>query len=586
VISSFALFYVNAFPVSFSALAPKNSDTIKWVDFDVTYAALKDAMVSDIESYKQDTHISWIDALSYLGAKYGGNFKNYKEKDLINFCDRLKNGESLESITNGMKYFSYYQRAYGAVLNGFLGEYKLQVPTGEDGSVIWQEKYGLKAFSPIAKGYWYTDSDDFGVGRSYGYSRKHFGHDLMVSTGAPVIAIESGTVEVMGWNQYGGWRIGIRSFDKTRYYYYAHLRKDHPYNNQLYVGKAVTAGDVIGYSGRTGYSIKENVNNIDTPHLHVGMQLIFDEAEKDSPNQIWIDLYAITRLLSANRSEVYKDEVKKEYYRSYLLTEPNYYQQERAASLTMASEESVPVPIIMYHGLIKDRKLQTQYFISPEKFKQDLEYIKKNGYTTIVMNDLIDYVENGTPLPAKPIILTFDDGYYNNYLYGYPLLKEYGMKAVFSIIGRYTDQYSLETTFHAPYSHLTWNQINEMIVTGHAEIQNHTYNMHSNKNGRDGSKQKPGESVETYTITLNEDLGKLQNRIYEMTGWTPNTFTYPFGYISNSSFDILKEMRFKATLSCAEGVNQITRDPECLYLLKRYLRSPNQSVEKILSNNK
>ena len=49
---------------------------------------------------------------------------------------------------------------------------------------------------------------------------------MMGQTGTPVMAVESGYVETMGWNQYGGWRIGIRSFDKKRYYYYAHLRKD------------------------------------------------------------------------------------------------------------------------------------------------------------------------------------------------------------------------------------------------------------------------------------------------------------------------------------------------------------------------
>ena len=89
--------------------------------------------------------------------------------------------------------------------------------------------------------------DDFGASRSYGYQRNHLGHDLMAATGTPVIAVESGTVEVMGWNQYGGWRIGIRSFDKKRYYYYAHLRQNRPYQVDLTEGKVVNAGDVIGY---------------------------------------------------------------------------------------------------------------------------------------------------------------------------------------------------------------------------------------------------------------------------------------------------------------------------------------------------
>ena len=61
-------------------------------------------------------------------------------------------------------------------------------------------------------------------------------------------------MEALGWNQYGGWRIGIRSLDKKRYYYYAHLRQNYPYAEDLKEGDIVTAGDVIGYVGSTGYS--------------------------------------------------------------------------------------------------------------------------------------------------------------------------------------------------------------------------------------------------------------------------------------------------------------------------------------------
>lgn len=111
---------------------------------------------------------------------------------------------------------------------------------------------------------------------------------------------------------------GIRSEDKKRYYYYAHLRKDHPYNADLYEGKQVKAGDVIGYLGMTGYSSKENVNNINVPHLHFGLQLIFDESQKDGTNQIWIDVYELINFLQKSKSEVYMahQEVK-DYERKY-----------------------------------------------------------------------------------------------------------------------------------------------------------------------------------------------------------------------------------------------------------------------------
>lgn len=138
-----------------------------------------------------------------------------------------------------------------------------------------------------------------------------------------MIAVESGIIEAIGWNQYGGWRIGIRSFDKKRYYYYAHLRKDHPYAENMYEGKVVQAGDVIGYLGMTGYSIKENVNNINVPHLHFGIQLIFDEVQKEGPNQIWLDLYALVDFLKKNRSEVVKSNSEtKDYTRKYQIIDP------------------------------------------------------------------------------------------------------------------------------------------------------------------------------------------------------------------------------------------------------------------------
>jgi len=138
---------------------------------------------------------------------------------------------------------------------------------------------------------------------------------MMAATGTPIIAVESGIVEALGWNQYGGWRIGIRSFDKQRYYYYAHLRQNRPYAANLAVGQTVTAGDVIGYVGHTGYSTKENVNNIKVSHLHFGLQLIFDESQKESVNEIWVDVYQLCKLLRQNQSEVVRDSATKEYSR-------------------------------------------------------------------------------------------------------------------------------------------------------------------------------------------------------------------------------------------------------------------------------
>ena len=311
--------------IIFYSFATDNSDSeeeknfIKWVDFNVSAEALNLTAQLDIDSHNKEEEIiyNWIELLAYLSCKNGGNFKNFTAKDLNNLVEELKNGQTIEELTQNMKFYDYYYESYSAVLGGFIGNYSIEV-LNEDGTKSYQEKYGLKAFLPIAKNYSFSHYDDFGNSRSYGFKRTHLGNDLMGSIGTPIIAVESGIVENLGWNQYGGWRVGIRSFDTKRYYYYAHLRKNHPYAEGLEEGMTVKAGDVIGYLGMTGYSTKENVNNINVPHLHFGMQLIFDESQVDSPNEIWIDVYQIIEFLKKNRSEVYMaNEETKDYERKF-----------------------------------------------------------------------------------------------------------------------------------------------------------------------------------------------------------------------------------------------------------------------------
>ena len=300
----------------------EKKDFIKWVDFKITYDVLDKTSKLDINSHVKNEEIkyNWIELLAYLACKNGGDFKKFKQTDLDDLIKKIKNGQTIGELTQNMKYYNYYFESYSAVLSGFIGDYKIET-TNEDGQKIVTEKYGIKAFLPIAKNYGFSHYDDFGNSRSYGFKRTHLGNDLMGSIGTPIVAVESGTIEHIGWNQYGGWRIGIRSFDKKRYYYYAHLRKNHPYSENMQEGKTVKAGYVIGYLGMTGYSLKENVNNINIPHLHFGMQLIFDESQEDGNNEIWIDVYNIIEFLKKNRSEVYmnnkdtKDYVRKnEFY--------------------------------------------------------------------------------------------------------------------------------------------------------------------------------------------------------------------------------------------------------------------------------
>ena len=289
----FFLCFLILFPV---LAVPAKADYIKWVDFAVPYESLKYAMEQDIATFEAEKHISWIDSLALAACRTGGKCSLASVKKAVS---ELKQDRAPDEILDGLyKYYPYYHEAYSAVLGGLLGSYAIEIEG------VWKPAYGLKAFSPIASGFGYSHSDDFGADRSFGFKRKHLGHDMMGSLGTPIVAVEGGVVEALGWNRYGGWRIGIRSFDSRRYYYYAHLQKDKPFAEGLAVGDMVQAGDLIGFMGRTGYSDTENVNNIETVHLHFGMQLVFDESQKECNSEIWIDVYDIVRLLDSHRSSI------------------------------------------------------------------------------------------------------------------------------------------------------------------------------------------------------------------------------------------------------------------------------------------
>ncbi len=285
----------------------EENDFIKWVDLNAGAKLLKKICALDKKYHGTEVDFDFCEALAYLATKNGNKFSDKTDfAALDKLVGELEKGKKISDFYGENKYYKYYCEAYSAVFSEMIGEYKV----GESG----ETEYGVKAFFPLADGFWYNHYDDFGTARSYGFKRRHLGHDIMGSVGTPVIAMEGGTVAELGWNRYGGWRIGIRSHDRKRYYYYAHLRKDHPYAADLKAGDTVVAGQVIGYLGMTGYSTKENVNlKSGKPHLHVGLQLIFDESQVKGSKEIWVDLYGICGFLSGYRAKVQKVPDTKEF---------------------------------------------------------------------------------------------------------------------------------------------------------------------------------------------------------------------------------------------------------------------------------
>lgn len=271
---------------------------IKWVDCNYSAAALDMVYDACVKAHGTEAQFEFADMLGYLAFRNGNRFTSGDRKTFEKALAELGAGKTLDDLGGDNKYWRYHRECARAIFAGYVGEYS---QNGEPG-------YGLTAYFPFVKGRWISHYDDFGNSRSYGYKRKHLGHDMMGSIGTPIAAVEGGTVTEAGWNRYGGWRVGVRSDDGLRYYYYAHLRKDKPYARGIEVGARVVPGQVIGFLGRTGYSNKPNTNlKTGDPHLHIGLQLIFDPSQEKGSKEIWVDLYAITTFLSRLKAETEKD---------------------------------------------------------------------------------------------------------------------------------------------------------------------------------------------------------------------------------------------------------------------------------------
>lgn len=230
-----------------------------------------------------------------------------------------------------------------------------------------------------------------------------------------------------------------------------------------------------------------------------------------------------------------------------------------------AAGASVQVPVLMYHDVSYLSEQGSGYYSkTPELFKQQLQELKDAGFHTVFFSQLVDYVENGTPLPSKPIVITLDDGYRSNYEYAYPILRELGMKAEISLIGG-----AMQYTSWG----LKWDDVQEMADSSLVSFQCHTNQMHGDhtaEGGRLGVLKAPGESWQEYVETLGADTVHILDLIETKTGTRPVTFTYPRGKWNTMAEAVVTSLGCKVSLTTKDGVAAVTQgDPSSLHLMDR-----------------
>lgn len=250
-------------------------------------------------------------------------------------------------------------------------------------------------------------------------------------------------------------------------------------------------------------------------------------------------------------------------------------------SLLTKAEEPIPLPVIMYHSIYTDTP--SEYAVTAEQVEADLQWLKNNGYQTVTAEQVIAYTRHRGNLPEKAVMITLDDGFYNNLSVLVPLLEKYDMTAVVSVVGSYVDNNAIKDPHNPQYSYLTWEDIDELVSSGRIETGNHTYGMHSLYDGRIGCSRNNGETEEEYHKALYEDIHQLQEEFRENIGFFPVIFTYPFGSVSRESLPVIRDSGFLMTLTCREQMNYITREPNCLYGIGRYNRSGLYTTEEYMT---
>lgn len=221
-------------------------------------------------------------------------------------------------------------------------------------------------------------------------------------------------------------------------------------------------------------------------------------------------------------------------------------------------ENEVFVPILMYHHIRVNPRPSDPIWaalnVSPDQLEQQLYYLNSHGFRSITLDELTQSLQSKIPLPTKPIVLTFDDGYRNFYTTAFPLLKKYDIKAVQFVITQVVD--------NAQY--LTWDEIKEMDRSGLIQFGAHTQH---HLNLPDFDNAIIAQEIRGSKTDLESHLGKP-------ISW----FAYPYGSYNNFAIQTVKDAGFKGAVSTIYGVAQ---SQETVYLAPRIMINGRFTLDNI-----
>lgn len=257
-------------------------------------------------------------------------------------------------------------------------------------------------------------------------------------------------------------------------------------------------------------------------------------------------------------------------------TPSSYFSEVLQATALPDETVSRDVPVLMWHNLAEESS--GDMTISVDTFRAQIEALHEAGFKTVSLQQLYDYAHFGTELPEKPIVLTFDDGYFSNYEYAYPILREYGMQATIFAIGVSVGKDTYKDTDHAMTPHFGADEAREMVDSGLISVQSHTFDMHQWPPFEDGNAQVretllpfDGEADADYEAAVEADFAESRELLESITGQPVNTLAFPEGAYVTLTQDALRSAGAELTFTTVRAVNTVVKGlPQSLCAMPRF----------------
>ena len=270
-------------------------------------------------------------------------------------------------------------------------------------------------------------------------------------------------------------------------------------------------------------------------------------------------------------------------------TPSSYFSEVLQATALPDETVSRDVPVLMWHNLAEESS--GDMTISVDTFRAQIEALHEAGFKTVSLQQLYDYVHFGTELPEKPIVLTFDDGYFSNYEYAFPILQEYDMQATIFAIGVSVGKDTYKDTDHAMTPHFGADEAREMVDSGLISVQSHTFDMHQWPPFEDGNAQVretllpfDGEADADYEAAVEADFAESRELLESITGQPVNALAFPEGAYVTLTQDALRSAGAELTFTTVRAVNTVVKGlPQSLCAMPRFGMTESTDMTALLA---